>query len=131
MINSFTQGSKYLTAYMGSNNDPYFSMSAPSAGMLRYNGDSKNFEVYDGNMWKTMYGNNATVTLNPDAESAIEWAMKRMTEEREWQHLAETSSAVKIALENLEKAKQQLKVTATLAKEDNNSYGETEAYQQA
>ena len=57
--------------------------------------------------------------------------MKRMAEEREWQHLAETSSAVKIALENLEKAKQQLKVTATLAKEDNNSYGETEAYQQA
>lgn len=129
MINSFTQGSKYVTAYVGSNNDPYFTMSAPSAGMLRFNGDSRNFEVYDGNSWRMMSGTSASVSINADAEQAISWAIQKMAEEKELQQLAEKNAAVKIAFENVEKAKQQLKVTATLAKEDNNSYGEVEAYQ--
>ena len=124
MINSFTHGSKYITAYVGSNNDPYFPMSAPSAGMLRFNGDNRNMEVYDGTSWRMMSGSSASVGINPDAEQAISWALTKMAEERELQQLAEKNAAVKIALENVEKAKQQLQVTAKLAKEDHNSYGE-------
>lgn len=132
MINSFTQASKYVTAYMGSNNDPYFSMSAPSAGMLRFNGDNRNMEVYDGNNWRIMSGTSASVSLNPEAEQAISWVLTKMSEEKEWQSMAEKNQAVKIALDKLEQAKQQLRVTATLAKEDNNSnLGEVEAYSQA
>ena len=117
MINSFTQASKYITAYMGSNNDPYFSMSAPSAGMLRFNGDNRNFEVYDGSSWRTMYGTSASVSMSPDAEQAISWAILKMSEEKDWKELAETNQAVKIALENLEQARQQLNITARLARE--------------
>lgn len=124
MIKSFTNGSKYITAYVGSDNNPYFSMSAPSSGMIRFNGDNRNFEVYDGTGWRMMSGSSASVGMNLDAEQAISWAITKMAEERELQQLAEKNAAVKIALENVEKAKQQLQVTSKLAKQDHNSYGE-------
>ena len=117
MINSFTQASKYITAYMGSTNDPYFSMSAPSAGMLRFNGDNRNFEVYDGSSWRTMYGTSASISLNPDAEKALEWAIKRMEQEKQWHELASNNKAVRVALDQLEQARTKLDVTAKLARE--------------
>jgi hypothetical protein len=124
MINSFTNGSKYISAYVGSSSDPYFSMTGASAGMLRFNGDTRNFEVYDGNSWRMMSGTSASVSMNPVAENAIDWASKKMQEEKEWEELAKTNSSVKIALDNLEQSKHQLRVTATLAKETANSYSE-------
>jgi len=117
MINSFTQASKYITAYMGSTNDPYFSMSAPSAGMLRFNGDMRQLEVYDGTSWRTMGGTSASVSLAPDAEQAIEWAINRMEQEKEWYKLASNNEAVRIALEQLEQALTRLELTTILAKE--------------
>ena len=117
MINSFTQSSKYITAYMGSNNDPYFSMSAPSAGMLRFNGDTRNMEVYDGSSWRPMTGTSASVSMNPDAEKAIEWALKRIEQEKQWYELASNNEAVRIALDQLEQAKTKLELTAILARD--------------
>ena len=117
MINSFTQASKYITAYMGSNNDPYFSMSAPSAGMLRFNGDTRNMEVYDGSSWRPMTGPSASVSMNPDAEKAIEWALKRIEQEKQWYELASNNEAVRIALDQLEQAKTKLELTAILARD--------------
>jgi hypothetical protein len=40
-----------------------------------------------------------------------------MAEEQEWEELAKTSKAVTIALENLNKAKAELKLIAVLARE--------------
>jgi hypothetical protein len=117
MIKSFTQASKYVNAFMGSSSDPYFSMSAPSSGMLRFNGDTRNFEVYNGSTWMTMNGTSASVSMTSDAEQAISWAIQKMAEEKEYENLAKTNQAVKIALDNLEQARQQLNITATLARE--------------
>ncbi len=117
MINSFTQASKHITAYMGSNNDPYFSMSAPSAGMLRFNGDTRNMEVYDGTSWRSMMGTTASVSMASEAEKAIEWAIKKMQEEKSMYELASSNEAVRIALEQLEQAKTRLELTAILARE--------------
>ena len=117
MIKSFTQSSKYVTAFMGSSSDPYFSMSAPSAGMLRFNGDTRNFEVYNGSSWMPMNGTSASVSMTPDAEQAISWAIQKMAEEKAWKELAENNQAVKIALDNLEEARKQLDITAKLARD--------------
>jgi hypothetical protein len=58
-----------------------------------------------------------TVGLNSEAESLLDWARKKRDEELAWQSLANDCEAVKIALTNLEKAKQQLDITAKLARE--------------
>ena len=100
---------------------PYISMSGPSSGMMRYNGNSQCIEVYDGssNVWIQLYGKTVDINVNGNALAAIEWATKRMTEESEWERLAVTNEAVKIALESMKKARQQLDITAKLVKEHN------------
>ncbi len=100
---------------------PYINMSAPSSGMMRYNGNNQCMEVYDGssNVWIQLYGKTVDINVNGDAVVAVEWAKKRMREEMEWENLAVTNEAVKIALENMKKARQQLDITAKLVKEHN------------
>ena len=56
---------------------PYFNMNTPSAGMLRYNGGSQLFEVYDGYSWTAMYTAHPTISLSPDAQLTLEWARKK------------------------------------------------------
>jgi hypothetical protein len=88
--------------------------SNPLQGMLRLNGS--NMEVFDGSYWKHV-DTTVSVGLSGVANSAIDWAIKRMEEERQWAELAKENKAVKIALDNLEQARQQLAVTAQLARE--------------
>jgi len=88
--------------------------SNPLQGMLRLNGS--NMEVFDSGVWKHV-STSAGVGLSGAADSAINWAIKRMEEERQWAELAEKNEAVKIALDNLKQARQQLSVTAHLARE--------------
>ena len=86
-------------------------------GNMRYNTTSQNMEVFDGNNWVTLNMGYASVGLNGEAESLLDWARKKRDEELAWESLAKENQAVKIALDNLEKAKQQLDITAKLARE--------------
>ena len=74
-------------------------------------------EVFDGNSWMTLNMDYASVGLNSEAESLLDWARKKRDEELAWESLAKDNKAVKIALDNLEQAKQQLDITAKLARE--------------
>jgi dipeptidase len=116
MIKGISTSSPHMYG-AGGGNFPYISYnpSNPAQGSLRINGSE--MEVFDGSGWQKIYMNNADIGLTSVANSAIDWAIKKMEEEREWQKLAEKNEAVKIALDNLEKARQQLSVTAHLARE--------------
>lgn len=119
MLKDITATSRYITAGGGSTSMPYIPSNAnnPIQGMIRVN--NQDMQVFDGSSWVTMYNGIASVGLTPEAESLLDWARKKRDEELEWQNLAATSEAVKIALENLEQAKQQLAITAHLAKDIN------------
>ena len=103
---------------------PYISPGALSAGQMRYNPSSQNMEVYDGNVWQMIGGAYPTVGLTSEAESLLDWARQKRNEELEYERLASDNQAVKIAMENLENAKQQLKITAKLAKDTYQDHGE-------
>jgi hypothetical protein len=115
MIKSITSSSPHIYVAGGSTL-PYVpsNPSNPIQGMLRIN--NGDMEVFDGSSWIKMYMNTADVGLNSSANVAIDWAIKKMEEEKEWEKLASTNQAVKIALDNLEKAKQQVSITAKLAR---------------
>jgi hypothetical protein len=85
--------------------------------MLRYNPNNSNIEVYDGSIWRELTASYASVDLNYDAQNAIDWVSRKMKEEAEYNMLAEKHVAVKLALDNLERAKQQLDATIILSKE--------------
>lgn len=95
---------------------PYINSSAPSSGMIRYN--NNNFEVYDGSYWHMIGVAYPTIDLTGTANSAINWAMKKMTEEAELEKLAKEHPAIKAAYDNMLKATEQLKTTIILSKDD-------------
>jgi len=122
MITNITaNGNPLLWVSTGGSNMPHINMNAPSSGMMRWNGNSNCIEVFDGsmNLWQQMYGKTADIQLSPVVQTIVDWANKKMAEELEWEKLAKTNDAVKIALENMKKAKQQLDITAKLVKDHN------------
>jgi hypothetical protein len=90
---------------------------AQGVGNMRYNTSNQRMEVFDGTNWQQLNLGSASVGLNGEAESLLDWAREKRNEESMWKSLASENEAVKIALENLEKAKSQLTVTAQLARE--------------
>ena len=114
-------GSPLLWVSTGGSTMPHINMNAPSSGMMRWNGNNNSIEVFDGstNLWQPMYGKTADIQLSPQIQAVMNWANLKMAEESEWEKLAKTNDAVKIALENMKKAKQQLDITAKLVKDHN------------
>ena len=120
MIKNITPTGRYITV-SGGNASTYVNgySGAQGVGNMRYNTSTQNMEVFDGSTWIMLNMDYASVGLNSEAESLLDWARKKRDEELEWKNLAATSEAVKIALDNLEQAKQQLATTAHLAKDIN------------
>ena len=99
--------STYINNYSGSQ----------GVGNMRYNTSNQRMEVFDGNSWQQLNMGTASVGLNHEAEQAIEWALKKIKQEKEWYELAANNEAVRIALDQLEQARTRLELTTILAKE--------------
>jgi hypothetical protein len=117
MIKGISQQGKYMYIHGGTASSTYISPGAVGAGMIRWNSNMNCFEVNDGNVWKTLDMGYATVGLTPEAESLLDWTKEKMQEEQEMKQLAQDHPAVAIALENLNKAEDQLKATIILSKD--------------
>lgn len=94
MIKNIT-GGQYIDVMSGNSSYPYVNMSNPSAGMMRYNGNNQNIEVYDGSSWMTISGNYSTVNLNNDAKELLEWARAKRAEEQYLENEAERNPTIK------------------------------------
>jgi hypothetical protein len=121
MIERINTSSSMLFISNGSSSGPNIDMSAPSSGMVRYNTANSCLEVFDGqnNIWQTIKGVDATINLDYNVEKAMKWAIDRMKEEEEWQKVAATNKSAAVALENLNKAREQMRITSYIAKENN------------
>jgi len=93
-----------------------YNSNNPIQGMMRVNGS--NMQVFDGNSWMTVGGSYTQIELNQEAQEILAWARKKMNTEKEIQALALKNKAVAIALENLNKAEEQLKITTILANDE-------------
>jgi hypothetical protein len=121
MIKDVISSGPFLTVNGGGNFTPYINMSNTSAGMVRWNGNSTSFEIYDGSSWMILSTSVASVGLNSDAIAAITWAQQKMSEEAAIEKLAKEHPAINIAFDNLKKAKIQLDATIILSKEHEQS----------
>ena len=106
-----------LTVSGGSTSLPYVPPNSnnPMQGIIRVN--NSDLEVFSGTGWMSMSATHAAVSLDQEILDVIQWARKKRDEELKWQGLANDNKAVKIALDNLEQARQQLDITAKLARE--------------
>jgi hypothetical protein len=100
------------------NSMPYINMNTnnPVQGMLRVNGSD--MQVFDGTSWVHLSMSHPTVSLNPMAQSAIDWAWKKMAEEELLKKLAEKHPAVADAVNTVNEAYSKLKVVVALTEEE-------------
>ena len=93
------------------------------AGQVRHNGND--FEINDGNSWKTLYENQVEVGLSPLAQEALTWAEKKMAVEQQAEELARHNVTVKDALDTYQQqiidAEQQLKMVVALVQDHTQS----------
>jgi len=118
MIKNITPIGRYITV-SGGNSSTYVNgySGAQGVGNMRFNTSTQNMEVFDGSSWITLNMDYASVGLNSDAESLLDWAREKRNEEMKWYSLASSNEAVRIALEQLEQAKTRLELTAILSRE--------------
>jgi hypothetical protein len=117
MIKGISQGGRYINVVGGNPINPYIPPGGQSAGMMRYNTNMNNVEVYDGQVWKEISNGYASVALTAEAEALLDWTRKKRDEEMQIETLAKEHPAINIALDNLKKAKIQLDATIILSKD--------------
>ena len=118
MIKAIHSSGRYIQVIGGSastyvNANP----GAQGVGNLRFNTSSQRLEVYDGGSWQELNMPHASVGLNPDAEAAIEWAQRQMTEEKRLEVLAKEHPAVADAMEAVRQAQERVRIVAALVQE--------------
>jgi hypothetical protein len=111
MIKGISQGGRYIAVTGGSPGSNYVNnySSAQGVGNMRFNTSNQNMEVWDGNTWMTLQSSYATVQLDEEAIRILDWAKKKMFEEEVLLSLPSDNPAVKIARQNVNRAKQALK----------------------
>ena len=102
MIKEVIGGGPFVNVSGGSNYNPYINMNNTSAGLTRWNGNTNNFEVYDGSTWFQLHSNVVNVALTGEATSAISWALAKMEEERKLNELMAQHPGLRDAHEKFE-----------------------------
>ncbi len=103
MIKGIT-GGKYVMVQGGSSSDPYISPGSAGAGMMRWNPNMNCMEVNDGSMWKQLGMSYATVALDPEAESILNWARQERDRQRLREKRIQENPALKKAYEAIQRA---------------------------
>lgn len=105
MIKGIT-GGRYVLVSGGTSDNPYISPGSVGAGMMRYNPNMNCMEVSDGNVWKTLGISYATVALNAEAESLLDWAKQERDRQLTRQQRSQTNPALRKALEAIQRAEE-------------------------
>ena len=118
MINSIMSMGKHMIVGGGNSASNYINNGSGMMGVgnLRFNTSTQQIEFYNGQTWQIFTMAQATVGLTGQAEAAIDWAHKKMEEEREARAMAEQYPAVADALNAVWESEQQLKTVVALCR---------------
>jgi len=120
MIKSIHSSSPFLTVSGGNPGSTYIGShsNAPGVGNMRYNPNSQNTEVYDGSTWIILSAHNATINLNDEAVSLLQWVRQKRDEELDMQRLAETNPTIKDLVNQIKDKQEQIRIVQTLIKSE-------------
>lgn len=120
MIKSISTTSPYISVSGGNPGSTYIGnySNSPGVGNMRYNPNSQNIEVFDGNTWIILSAHHSNINLTPEAVSLLEWARKKRDQELEIERLAETSPVIKDLITQIKDKEEQIKIVQALIKEE-------------
>jgi hypothetical protein len=84
--------------------------------MVRYNTNSNELEVFDGISWRTFVNKTISISMTTATSDAIDWAIKKMEEEKLYKELAEMYPAVAEAMKKVAQAQAELAVISDLVR---------------
>jgi hypothetical protein len=80
---------------------PYISPGSQSAGMVRFNINSSELEVYDGIAWRPITSD-VEIGLGSEVEMILDWAREKMLEDQRIDELCEKHPGLAKARDNYE-----------------------------
>lgn len=103
MIKDIYTSGRYMQVSGGSSSTYVNGYSGlQGVGNMRYNTTNQCMEVFDGNNWVTLNMGVASVGLNSEAETLLDWARQKRDEEFRIKTLMEKHPGLKEAYERLE-----------------------------
>ena len=115
MIKGINSSGRYITVSGGTSTTPYISPGSVGAGMMRYNPNTSQLEVNDGNNWQTLHTTYATVELTPETESLLDWARKERQKQQDREHRIQNNPALKKAYEAIKRAEENFDLLEAIA----------------
>ena len=118
MIKAIMSMGKHIIVGGGNSASNYINTGAGMMGVgdLRFNTSTQQIEFYNGQNWQTFIMAQATVGLAGPAETAIDWALDKMEQEKEARRMAEQYPAVADAMGAVREAEEQLKTVVALCR---------------
>jgi hypothetical protein len=116
-IKTLTSASPHISVQISGT--PYIGVNAMAqgVGMMRYNTSHGAMEVYDGSSWINVQSH-GMVSMNPESERALDWAIKQMNRMTKLEKLAEDNPTIADALASLKHAEEQLRLVEILCEEE-------------
>jgi hypothetical protein len=120
MIKTVNGQGRYIMVNGGFPATTYINTSSGymNVGDVRYNTNMQRLEVYDGNMWIELGTSHASVGLTPDAENALDWAIRKRNEETALEAKAKDNPAIADLLNQRKTIDEQIKVIEILTKDN-------------
>lgn len=110
----------------GNTSLPYVNMSNtygnngnPMQGMMRINGTD--IQVFDGSTWMNIASSYATVELNGETQSILQWAREERDKQFKREKLIKDNPALQKAMEAIERAEANFDILAKFVENDNNT----------
>lgn len=120
MIKGINPQGRYITVVNGSSTNYINNYSgAQGVGNVRYNTTNQNMEVYDGNTWQMLNMNYATVGLNSEAESLLDWAQQERNRQFKREQLIKNNPALQKAWEAIKRAEDNFDILEKFVEHDN------------
>ena len=116
MIGNISQTGKYIAVTGGPGSNYVNNAGYMGVGQLQFNAGTQQLEVYNGTSWQRLNLGQYYVGLSPHAEVILDWAHKKMEEEREARAMAEQYPAVADAMGAVREAEEQLKMVVALCR---------------
>ena len=118
MINSIMSMGKHVIVGGGNSASNYINTGAGMMGVgdLRFNTSTQQIEFYNGQTWQIFILAQVTVGLTSTAETAIDWALDKIQQEKEARAMAEQHPAVADAMGAVREAEEQLKMVVALCR---------------
>ena len=117
MIKNINCSSPYLSI-TGGTSPTYIGNNGSAAGTMRYNNANQAVEVFDGVNWYSLNNNYVSIEMSPHGSNIMQWAAKKMEEERELERMAKENVAIQELYNEIKEKQNQIKMIQTLIKND-------------